>query len=294
MPVPAPSTPPTAAGVGAGRVTWPVVQGGLVGAAGGVLFGWDLGVTGGVSMDEAFLKVRDGERKGAGVAGGRASPKRNIGRAHARARLSPPLLDQSGRCTLATVAWRRDWGRQRAPKHRGRHQPHFPTDRPPPQTSPTSPTSPSSQRFFPAIAREAAAAKAAPSPWCKYDDHLLTLFTSSCFLAAAVTTLFAGPFTRSAGRRAAMVAAGVAFIVGIALCAGAVHVAMLVVGRLLVRCRGRRRRSRRRHQEVEREKKTIDPPFRRPNPRRLPPLQCGSNNPLGTNSLVDEFVTTRR
>lgn len=74
----------------------------------------------------------------------------------------------------------------------------------------------------------------APASWCRFDDHTLTLFTSSAFLAAAVATLCAGSLARSAGRRATMVAAGLFYLVGIAINAGAVHVSMLVIGRILI------------------------------------------------------------
>jgi len=98
------------------------------------------------------------------------------------------------------------------------------------------------QSFFPAVsARQAAAAASAPptddpaaAAYCKFDDPLLTFFTSSAFLAAAVASLFAGGLSRRAGRRATLLAAGVAFLLGTALTAGAVHVAMLVAGRVLL------------------------------------------------------------
>jgi hypothetical protein len=63
---------------------------------------------------------------------------------------------------------------------------------------------------------------------------LLTFFTSSAFLAAAAASLFAGDLSRRAGRRAVLVAAGFAFLAGTGLTAGAVHVSMLVAGRLLL------------------------------------------------------------
>ena len=91
--------------------------------------------------------------------------------------------------------------------------------------------------FFPAVAtRQAAADDAAAAaradPYCKFDDPLLTFFTSSAFLAAAAASLAAGALSRRAGRRVTLIAAGVAFLGGTALTAGAVHVAMLVAGRL--------------------------------------------------------------
>jgi sugar porter (SP) family MFS transporter len=71
-------------------------------------------------------------------------------------------------------------------------------------------------------------------PYCKYADHMLQLFTSSLFLAGMVSSMVAGVVTRRAGRRATMAVAGVMFCVGAALTAGAVHVAMLVVGRIML------------------------------------------------------------
>ena len=80
------------------------------------------------------------------------------------------------------------------------------------------------------ITAEAATA----SSWCRYDGHTLTLFTSSAFLAAAIATLCAGSIVRSAGRRITMVASGLAFLVGILLIAGAIHISMLILGRILI------------------------------------------------------------
>ena len=101
------------------------------------------------------------------------------------------------------------------------------------------------EKFFPAVlekkkaaaaaAAGAAAAEAPSSPFCTYDSHLLTLFTSSAFLAAALTTLFvAGATTRRAGRRASLALSGALFCLGIALAAGAADLAMLIAGRLLI------------------------------------------------------------
>jgi MFS transporter, SP family, sugar:H+ symporter len=73
-------------------------------------------------------------------------------------------------------------------------------------------------------------------PYCKYEDHMLQLFTSSLFLAGMVSSIVAGWVTRRAGRRATMAAAGVMFCAGAALTAGAQAVSMLVVGRILLGC----------------------------------------------------------
>ena len=107
------------------------------------------------------------------------------------------------------------------------------------------------EKFFPTVferkraaadaAAEAAAAAsssssaAAPSPYCTYDSHLLTLFTSSAFLAAALTTLLvAGATTRRLGRRFSLCLSGSLFCLGIGLTAGAADLGMLIAGRLLI------------------------------------------------------------
>ena len=68
----------------------------------------------------------------------------------------------------------------------------------------------------------------------QYDNQLLQLFTSSLYIAGIVASLFAGTFCRAAGRRAAIAFSGASFCLGAALSAGAVHIAMVVVGRVLL------------------------------------------------------------
>ena len=100
-------------------------------------------------------------------------------------------------------------------------------------------------KFFPSVyCRVFDCSKATPedfpnadtNPYCKYADHLLQLFTSSLFLAGMVSSIVAGVVTRRAGRRTTMALAGVMFCAGAALTAGAVHVGMLVFGRVLLGC----------------------------------------------------------
>ena len=66
----------------------------------------------------------------------------------------------------------------------------------------------------------------------QYDNQLLQLFTSSLFIAGLLSSLVASWTTSRWGRRATMLMAGIAFCIGAALTAGAVHLAMLVVGRI--------------------------------------------------------------
>ncbi|KAF8090137.1 hypothetical protein N665_0485s0012 [Sinapis alba] len=72
------------------------------------------------------------------------------------------------------------------------------------------------------------------SNYCKYDNQGLAAFTSSLYLAGLVSTLAASPITRNYGRRASIVCGGVSFLIGAALNAGAVNLAMLLAGRILL------------------------------------------------------------
>jgi sugar porter (SP) family MFS transporter len=70
--------------------------------------------------------------------------------------------------------------------------------------------------------------------YCKFDDQLLQLFTSSLFLAGAVAAMV-GMFTsKKFGRRFTMICGGAFFIVGTALVASAFQLAQLVIGRIIL------------------------------------------------------------
>jgi MFS transporter, SP family, sugar:H+ symporter len=68
------------------------------------------------------------------------------------------------------------------------------------------------------------------SPWCKFDDHLLSLFTSCLFLAGAFAALGGSWTSKRYGRKATMTLAGACFLVGTVIVALAIHVAMLIIG----------------------------------------------------------------
>ncbi|KAI4967876.1 hypothetical protein ZWY2020_006979 [Hordeum vulgare] len=70
--------------------------------------------------------------------------------------------------------------------------------------------------------------------YCKFDSQLLTMFTSSLYLAALVASFFAATVTRVAGRKWSMFAGGVTFLVGAALNGAAKNVLMLILGRVLL------------------------------------------------------------
>ena len=70
--------------------------------------------------------------------------------------------------------------------------------------------------------------------YCKYNDQGLAAFTSSLYLAGLVASLVASPITRKYGRRASIVCGGISFFIGAVLNAGAVNLAMLLLGRIML------------------------------------------------------------
>lgn len=72
------------------------------------------------------------------------------------------------------------------------------------------------------------------SNYCKYDSQLLTLFTSSLYIAGLVATFFASTVTRSFGRKPSVLIGGASFLTGAALGGAALNIYMLIVGRVLL------------------------------------------------------------
>lgn len=70
--------------------------------------------------------------------------------------------------------------------------------------------------------------------YCKYDNQGLAAFTSSLYLAGLVASLVASPVTRDYGRRASIICGGISFLLGAALNAAAINLAMLLTGRILL------------------------------------------------------------
>uniref|UniRef100_A0A804MFB3 Major facilitator superfamily (MFS) profile domain-containing protein n=1 Tax=Zea mays TaxID=4577 RepID=A0A804MFB3_MAIZE len=87
-------------------------------------------------------------------------------------------------------------------------------------------------KFFPEVSSGTKDAK--HDAYCKYDDQRLTAFTSSLYIAAMLSSLVASRVTRTVGRQAVMLMGGVLFLLGSAINAGAVNVAMLILGRMLL------------------------------------------------------------
>ena len=72
------------------------------------------------------------------------------------------------------------------------------------------------------------------SNYCKFDSQLLTLFTSSLYLAGLVASFCASSLTRAFGRKASILTGGAAFLSGAALGGAAYNVYMIIFGRILL------------------------------------------------------------
>ncbi|XP_058114166.1 sugar transport protein 7 [Magnolia sinica] len=88
------------------------------------------------------------------------------------------------------------------------------------------------KKFFPEVYRKKN--YRTENNYCKYNNHGLAAFTSSLYLAGLVASLAASPVTRKYGRRASILCGGISFLVGASLNAGAVNLAMLLLGRIML------------------------------------------------------------
>ncbi|KAL2506782.1 Sugar transport protein 8 [Abeliophyllum distichum] len=86
-------------------------------------------------------------------------------------------------------------------------------------------------KFFPKIHQRKL--HASENNYCKYDDQMLQLFTSSLYLAALVASFFASRACSILGRKPTIMMASVFFIAGAALSASAEQKWMLILGRIL-------------------------------------------------------------
>lgn len=89
------------------------------------------------------------------------------------------------------------------------------------------------KEFFPKVYLQSSAS-VSTNQYCKFDSEILTLFTSSLYVAALVSCLFASTITRSFGRKLTMFSGGVLFLCGAILNAFAVNIIMLIAGRLFL------------------------------------------------------------
>lgn len=90
------------------------------------------------------------------------------------------------------------------------------------------------KKFFPSVLEKQSDAAKHESQYCKFDSELLTLFTSSLYLAALVASFVASVVTRIFGRKMSMFIGGVSFLIGSILNGIAMNVPILIIGRLLL------------------------------------------------------------
>ncbi|OEL26958.1 Sugar transport protein 5 [Dichanthelium oligosanthes] len=88
------------------------------------------------------------------------------------------------------------------------------------------------KKFFPEVLSGLKSAK--HDAYCKYNNQLLTLFTSSMFIAGTLASLVAIGVTRRLGRKAVMLIGGIMFLTGSIINAAAVNIAMPIIGRVLI------------------------------------------------------------
>ncbi|CAN1812371.1 Sugar transport protein MST3 [Linum perenne] len=89
------------------------------------------------------------------------------------------------------------------------------------------------EKFFPSVYRKQKSDHQ-NNMYCKFDSHLLTLFTSSLYLAALFASVVASVVTRKWGRKISMFSGGFIFLIGAILNGSAVNVAMLIIGRIFL------------------------------------------------------------
>ncbi|XP_031099035.1 sugar transport protein 6-like [Ipomoea triloba] len=85
-------------------------------------------------------------------------------------------------------------------------------------------------KFFPAV--YAKKKKAVENNYCKFDNQMLQLFTSSLYMAALVASFGASKACNLLGRRPTILMASVLFVIGAALSAFAEHKWILILGRI--------------------------------------------------------------
>ncbi|KAL2934611.1 Hexose carrier protein HEX6 [Bienertia sinuspersici] len=72
------------------------------------------------------------------------------------------------------------------------------------------------------------------SNYCKFDNELLTSFTSSLYFAWLFASLVASSMTKAFGRKLSILVGGVALLGGSALGGAALNIYTLILGRILL------------------------------------------------------------
>ncbi|KAK9931490.1 hypothetical protein M0R45_018764 [Rubus argutus] len=89
-------------------------------------------------------------------------------------------------------------------------------------------------KFFPSVYHKMKNESVDQNQYCKFDSQLLTLFTSSLYIAALVASFFASSVTRRFGRKISMLVAGLVFFIGSILNGVANNIIILIISRLLL------------------------------------------------------------
>ncbi|KAI5081071.1 hypothetical protein GOP47_0004254 [Adiantum capillus-veneris] len=72
--------------------------------------------------------------------------------------------------------------------------------------------------------------------YCRYNNQVFQLFSSSLYLAALISTFFASVVSKKLGRRVTLLGAAMFFIIGTVIGTAAENLAMIVTGRALLGC----------------------------------------------------------
>lgn len=88
-------------------------------------------------------------------------------------------------------------------------------------------------KFFPSVFAKQKA-DTSTNQYCTYDSQTLTMFTSSLYLAALLSSIVASTVTRMFGRKLSMLFGGLLFCLGALFNGLAKKVWMLIVGRILL------------------------------------------------------------
>ncbi|KAK8500576.1 hypothetical protein V6N12_037827 [Hibiscus sabdariffa] len=90
------------------------------------------------------------------------------------------------------------------------------------------------QKFFPKVYRKEISVQPSDDQYCKFDNQILTLFTSSLYLAALLSSMTASRITRGLGRKVTMMFGGLLFAFGAIINGFAANLLMLIFGRVLL------------------------------------------------------------
>lgn len=89
------------------------------------------------------------------------------------------------------------------------------------------------EKFFPSVYRKQKE-DTTTNQYCTYDSQTLTMFTSSLYLAALISSIVASTVTRTFGRKLSMLFGGLLFCAGALINGFAKRVWMLILGRILL------------------------------------------------------------